>query len=266
MSKDLGPILEGWDFEPDEPQVRIFPGLDGLDKLQMRIDLGVIQMELSGRPDGQRPFGSDSLLDYYEACARNVGDDETPETVEGGAFRLDPLACAALMREGVQYYHRYLALFHLQRYDLVARDTARNLRLFAFVGQHATRERDKLEFDRFRPYVTTMNTRALALQALAGNDHREALARIDAGIEGLRAFLRQYGEQDNELSCPELGFLINWRREVERNRPVGPVERLEQQLDLAVATERYEEAARIRDQLQRLRGAGIPGGSPHISA
>ena len=41
------------------------------------------------------------------------------------------------MREGVQYYHRYLAAFHLQRYDLVARDTARNLRLFAFVVKHA---------------------------------------------------------------------------------------------------------------------------------
>ena len=41
------------------------------------------------------------------------------------------------MREGVQYYHRYLAAFHLQRYDLVVRDTERNLRLFAFVVRHA---------------------------------------------------------------------------------------------------------------------------------
>ena len=42
--------------------------------------------------------------------------------------------------------------------------------------------------------------------------------------------------------------------EVEGERPVGPVERLEQQLDLAVALEEYEEAARIRDQLRRLAG------------
>ena len=52
----------------------------------------------------------------------------------------------------------------------------------------------------------------------------------------------------------ELGFLLRWRREVEAERPVGPVERLEQQLALAVALEEYEEAARLRDQLQRLKG------------
>ena len=36
----------------------------------MRIDLGLIQMELAGRPDGQRPDGFESLLDCYEAKAQ----------------------------------------------------------------------------------------------------------------------------------------------------------------------------------------------------
>ena len=139
------------------------------------------------------------------------------------------------MREGLQYYHRYLAAFHLQRYDLVGRDTERNLRLFAFVVRHATRQRDKVEFDQYRPYVTMMHTRALALQALNGNDHRAALALIDDGIEAIRSFLRDYDQADREAECAELGFLLRWRREVERDRPTGPVERLEQQLALAVA-------------------------------
>ena len=55
MSKDITAILDGWDYDPDELQVRIVAGDDGRDKLQMRIDLGLIQMELSGRPDGSRP-------------------------------------------------------------------------------------------------------------------------------------------------------------------------------------------------------------------
>ena len=42
--------------------------------------------------------------------------------------------------------------FHLQRHDLVIRDTERNLRLFAFVVRHATRQREKLQFDQYRPY------------------------------------------------------------------------------------------------------------------
>jgi len=68
----------------------------------------------------------------------------------------------ALMREGLQYYHRYLAAFHRQRHDLVVRDTERNRRLFAFVVRHATRQRDKLQFDQYRPYVTMMHARAKA--------------------------------------------------------------------------------------------------------
>jgi hypothetical protein len=253
LSKDITPILAGWEHDPDELQVRIVAGDDGRDKIQMRIDLGLIQMELEGRPDGRRSGDFESLLDELEAQARKV-------EAAGDTFTLPSDACAALMREGVQYYHRYLAAFHLQRYDLVIRDTERNLRLFAFVVRHATRQRDKLQFDQYRPYVTMMNTRALAAQVLARNDYHAALALIDSGIEKIRAFLEEYGQSDQEAECFELSFLLRLRREVEDERPVGPVERLEQQLELAVALEEFEEAARIRDQLQRLRNAGVGQG------
>jgi hypothetical protein len=252
---DIGPIVAGWDHDPDELQVRIINGSDGREKLQMRLDLGLLQLELTGRPDGQRPEDFESLLDQFEAQARR-------RAAAGADFSLGPADCAALMREGVQYYHRYLALFHLRRFDLVARDTARNLRLFAFVVRHASRPRDRLEFDRFRPYVTMMHTRALGLQAIERGDHKAALEQIDAGIAGIRAFLHDYEQTDRESDNPELKFLHNWRREIERDRPIGPVERLEQQLELAVSREDFEEAARLRDQLRRLRATadhGAPG-------
>jgi hypothetical protein len=251
LSKDIQPILAGWDYDPDELQVRIIAGDDGREKLQMRIDLGLIQLELAGRPDGRRPEGFESLLDVYEARAAEAG---------AGEFSLDASACASLMREGVQYYHRYLAAFHLQRYDLVVRDTERNLRLFAFVVRHAARQRDRIEFDKYRPYVTMMRARAQSSDALSRGEHAAALAEIDRGIEGIRQFLRDYGHEENEAECMELGFLLRWRRQVERDRPVGPVERLEQQLALAIELEDYEEAARLRDQLQRLKGERVVSG------
>ncbi|MFO0910555.1 MAG: UvrB/UvrC motif-containing protein [Isosphaeraceae bacterium] len=247
MSKDITHVLAGWDYEPDDVQVRIVTGDDGRDKLQTRLDLGVLQMELVGRPDGTRPNGHESLLDAHEDRARAAQE-------RGEPYVLDSRACAALMREGYQYYQRYLAAFHIQRYDLVMRDTARNLRLFEFVVRHAGRQRDKLKFDQYRPYVLMMNSRARASMALATNDYAAALALIDEGVEAIRAFLREYNQADNEAECAELGSLLRWRREVESERPVGPIERLEQQLALAVALEEYEEAARLRDQLQRLRG------------
>ena len=246
MSKDITPILNGWDHDPDEFQVRIVVGLDGRDKLQRRLDLGLIQMELSGRPDGERPFGQESLLDHHEARAL--------EATAPDDYPLDSDACGALMLEGVQYYHRYLASYHLRRFDLVARDTTRNLRLFAFVVKHAVDRRDKVQFDQYRPYVTMMRARALSSAALDRDDHAAALRSLDEGIEGIRAFLRDYEQEEDQIQCRELSKLLRIRREVEQSRPVGPAERLEQQLELAVTLENYEEAARIRDQIARLKG------------
>jgi hypothetical protein len=250
LSRDITPVLAGWDYEPDDLQVRIVTGDDGRDKLQMRLDLGLIQMELDGRPDGSKPDGFESLLDAHEHRARDA-------EVRGEHYALGASDCAALMREGVQYYHRYRASFHLQRYDLVARDTSHNLRLFAFVVAHASRPRDRLQFDQYRPYVLMMNSRARAHTALAANDYAAGLAAIDEGAEAIRGFLRDYDQAGNEAECTELAFLLRWRREVERERPVGPVERLEEQLELAVALEEYEEAARLRDQLRRLKGQPV---------
>ena len=55
---DLNNLLDGWSHEPGQVKARKIVGNDGREKLQLRIDLGVIQMEMQGRPDGERPFGS----------------------------------------------------------------------------------------------------------------------------------------------------------------------------------------------------------------
>ncbi|MDG3006581.1 UvrB/UvrC motif-containing protein [Paludisphaera mucosa] len=246
MSLDISEVLSGWDFHPDDLQVRRIPGDDGRDKIQMRVDLGVLQMECDGRPDGRRPHGVDSLLDHHEARRKAAIEAEED-------FTIDPTECAALMREGLQYYHRYLAAFHLQLYDMVARDTERNLRLFAFVSRYAARNRDKIEFDQYRPYVTMMLTRALALKELGRDDRRAALDRIDDGVRRIREFLHEYQQDDRESECSELNFLLRWRTDVEGDRTADPLALLEDQLQAAVARESYEEAAQIRDQIRRLR-------------
>ena len=66
MSLDLNTLLNDWPHEIGSIKVRKIAGLDGREKLQLRIDLGVIQMEMQGRPDGLRPHNCESLVVYKQ--------------------------------------------------------------------------------------------------------------------------------------------------------------------------------------------------------
>jgi hypothetical protein len=249
LNYDIGPILDGWSYEPDDLTVRLIRGDDGREKIQVRLDLGVLQMEIDGRPDGERPHGFESALDYFEEQAIDRSRaDATP-----AHFVLTSDECDELLREGIQYYHRYVSCFHLGRYELVARDTARNLRLFAFVVAHAAEKADEWRFDQYRPYVIMMNTRARSMLRLEDEDYDAALAIIDEGIQNIVAFLSEYHFQEQEESCPELVFLTQWREKLDEERPLSQVEVLERKLQEAIDAESYERAAELRDRLDRLR-------------
>ncbi|SVD52673.1 uncharacterized protein METZ01_LOCUS405527, partial [marine metagenome] len=65
MTQDITRLLADWDYEPGELRVRKIDGDDGLPKIQIRMDLGLMQLEWEGRPDGTRPHDTDSLLTYF---------------------------------------------------------------------------------------------------------------------------------------------------------------------------------------------------------
>jgi hypothetical protein len=255
MSDDISKILNQWPYTPDEVLVRIVPGEDGRNKVQLRVDLGVLQMEIDGRPDGLRPEGSESWLDYYEH--RQRAHDEFPH--EGSPFVLKPDDCAHLWREGVQYYHRYLSFWHLEMFDVCVRDTQRNLRLFAFVRAFADDDRLKLQFDQWRPYVLMMHTRAAATPLLRKKAYREAFRAIDAGIEAIRDFLDEYNQSHRAEECMELVSLERWRDEllvqdeaIAAAEPKRKIQLLKQRLERAIEAEEFEDAARLRDEIRAL--------------
>ncbi|CAN5810163.1 hypothetical protein BH11PLA1_BH11PLA1_21200 [soil metagenome] len=66
-SWDLSELLRAWPYEPGRLNVRVIESADGEGRIQMRLDLGILQMHMTGRPDGQRPRGFQSLLDFHEA-------------------------------------------------------------------------------------------------------------------------------------------------------------------------------------------------------
>ncbi len=252
VSLDINNILDGWPYEPGELSVRRILGDDGREKIQVRLDLGLLQMETAGRPDGDRPHGHESLLDYHEHRLRRH------KVLHGGdeGFDLDEDACEQLRGEGVMYYHRYIAEYVLEDFEAVERDAARNLRLLDFCKVYARDEADRYALEQFRPYILMMCTRARARLALGENRPKTALRIIRRGISDIRAFLAEFGEEISveDAAGREIAILKALAREIEEGMPPDPLEKLRKELSRAVSEERYEDAAAIRDRMDRMHG------------
>lgn len=243
MSLDLNDLLRDWPHEPGMIKVRKILGTDGKEKLQLRIDLGLIQMETSGRPDGQEPHNCESLLEYHQRRAAKAQK-------KGETFALTPDEIGELQQEGIQYYHRYISLFQLSDYLGVIRDTQRNLEMFDFVTKHAPNEELAWSVEQFTPYVRMMNTRAKASIAMEREEFVEAVKLIEKGIEKIRAFYSGSSNSEMEAQSPELAFLNEWLEEVRARQPVTKLEKMQREMDKAIAAEAYERAAELRDQIR----------------
>src|SRR4051794_24001730 len=103
---DLRELLNSWPYDPED-DVRLITAADGRELLQVRLPLGIEQYELSGRPDGERPYGKESALQHQL-------DKLAIAEREGSSFALDSDECAELFTEGTLYYYRYLHLFQVK--------------------------------------------------------------------------------------------------------------------------------------------------------
>src|SRR5213076_2061447 len=246
MSLDLNTVLKDWPYESGTVKVRKITGLDGREKLQLRVDLGVLQMEMIGRPDGRRPHNCESLLEYYQKRADRAGQ-------KGDAYELTPEQCAELQQEGIQYYHRYLSLFQIKDFEGVVRDTQRNLDLFTFVADHTEREEFSWALQQFRPYVLMMNTRAKASILLGQGKFAEAIAEIERGRDAITEFLQQSNFPELVSKSSEIAFLEEWLEEVKAKRPLSKLEIMQREMESAIAKELYERAAELRDAIKLLQ-------------
>ncbi|HVL38400.1 MAG TPA: UvrB/UvrC motif-containing protein [Fimbriimonadaceae bacterium] len=264
MSADLSRLLNEWPYEPGKLNVRLITGDDGEPRIQVRLDLGIIQMYTEGRPDGQKPYGYDSLLEYHEAkldeiasgrespLPEEAGEGETPK--DGGSrFSLSPEECEELRSEAVQYYHRYMALLVLEDFEGVIRDTTRNLRVLDLCAQHAQTEADRAALEQFRPYITMMRANAMAKQALKDNEPKAALHAIDEGLDALRQYFAEQGEPQMFEESGEVEMLRGMREALVPKLPVSQKTELKLRLERAIEQENYELAAILRDELRMLK-------------
>jgi hypothetical protein len=246
-ASDLQPILNEWPYDPDD-NVRVGQLSDGREVLQVRLPLGIEQYELEGRPDGCRPHGEESALDYQ--LARREG-----ARAKGGeqAFRLSRQDCAELFEEGVLYYYRYFHLFQIQDWPRTIRDTARNIVLFDFVQEHAERAEDREYLEPWRPYILRVNAVALAMLHIERNDYADALAVVRDAVQRIESLPERENSTFQFELQRSLTTLTEMTDQLKKNKPLSELELLERELCKAVKEEEYEYAAELRDRIERMR-------------
>jgi hypothetical protein len=260
MKYDIADLLNSWPFDPDEFIARRITARDGSEKIQIRIDMGMLQLDVEGRPDGHRPHGAESLLHNFRAVL-------PPRNGRHGVTDLDEDACEDLFQEAWQYYQRYLALFYLEDYAGVERDTGHNIEVFDLVQEYADSDEVKWYFEQYLPHAVMMQARARAMQVLENEDYAAAMRFVQEGIDRIEEFSGEFegGDDLMDEEFPELSFLRDWYEELEQERPLSQKEQLEQDLTIAVEAENFEEAARLRDKLRTLRPAFLATPNPERS-
>lgn len=245
MNPDLTALLQSWSYDAENPSnnFRRISASDGRPLLQVREPLGIQQLEYLGRPDGVRPNGKSTWLEYYEEQA-----DNDP------FFSLSHEDCLRLMQEGILFYQRYLVLYQMEDWEGVARDTGRNIRYFDFAKLHAEHQEDSLTIEQYRPYIIRMNSIARS-QLLSRRGRLEDAATLLREaletISNLEPVDSAIFKMEMEKSVKHLTDMIG---DFESSRPESQIDKLRREQKNAILREDFELAARLRDEIRSLEG------------
>lgn len=237
--QDIDSILKNWAFEPGEVAARMVRGSDGRDVLQMRVEMGVIQLEVEGRPDGERPGGADTYYDFLVGMAIRAGDD----------FVLSEEQCAEADREFVQFYQRRLCWLALREFSHAVADADHTLAFMDFSRDYSPSDEWTEAHEQYRPFVLFQRSQAAALGALEEHGPDRAVEEINHGLARMKEIYEQAAHdeafEDDEL----VERLIELRESLRQHFSLEPT--LDEQLAAAVASEQYELAARLRDEIAK---------------
>jgi hypothetical protein len=243
---DLDAILRQWPYKPGMIAARMIRGSDGREVLQMRIEMGLLQMETTGRPDGEHPGGADTCLEWLTELAR----------AQGEPFELTADHCAEIDREFVQFYHRRICCLALRQFDRAVKDADYTLKLMDFLSAHSPDQQWTFSHEQYRPFVLFHRIQSAAMMTLEKSGPEPAIETINQGLLEMRdVFIKYNAEEQYEQN--ELVAQLNLMKESLREEyHVGKT--LAEQLADAVATEEYERAARLRDEIAQRHSSFKP--------
>jgi len=238
---NLTDALKSWKYEHGRPQIRMVDFIENGNKkwvIQKRSELSILQMELEGRPDGERPDDCSSWTDYYEIMLEEARDHSLVISSE---------ECVNLRLEDSQYKTRSEAYLFLSCYDEALKDVGHRFKLFDLCNDYAEVYKDRRWLEPLRPELMYMDARIKSRR-----DHQlgyvdDAIGQLGKGIMSIGSF---YEAEPDIKSGNYVSFLKKHIMEI-KALPDFPFSRigLSEKLDKAEIDEDYEEAARLRDMI-----------------
>jgi hypothetical protein len=249
MTLDLDELIAGWECPPGELRARAVSGRDGRELLQLRIDLGVMQMFTDGRPDGERYHGLASARTYAEHELRVGGAQLTADDWQ------------EIERELLQTNYRRMAFAAAAEDALQSGwpDDARRFFVHALADVEECladlrllKEREPDREDAASLEATLVFDQARVGSQLDVIDGRfeDAIERAETGAVALDTLLSELGCDDEQRDAdPGLRYL--WKLGDQLRQEYGIARTLHEQLAEAIENEDFETAAQIRDELAR---------------
>lgn len=263
MNLDLTALTADWHCPDDEIGARVVRGIDGQEIVQLRVEMGVLQMFMDGRPDGARFRGMPSALDFIQhelALERTVSATDWQELVrELQQFNYRRLAFSTLADRAYEHEQHALARDYLNRdcrdidACLTIADLLEESRAAGVTAQTAL-------------VATLLLNRARARAGLHLIERRfdEAIDELERGIACIDDALARAGI-DPESRRKHGGIAILKQMEEQLRRDYGVGQTLRERLTAAIEREDFETAAQLRDELRR-RGDSNPDDPPAAQA
>ena len=235
----LDDLIKDWEFNPHTLNVRMVKGADGRDVIQMRVDMGLLQLETTGRPDGSQIEGHPTYLEFLQELV-----------LESTELVLDEDQCMEVDREFMQFYHRRICWLRLQYYNRAVMDADHTLRLMDISERVSPDDEWTRSHEQYRPFVLFHRTQAAALGALEEEESGEdAVQAINGGLETIREFFVKHEAEEHFEEDELVVRLVELRETLRSEYEVGQT--LKEKLTAAVEQEQYELAAKLRDELNQ---------------
>ena len=242
MNQDIDFVMRDWEYKPGVVQARLVEAHDRRQVIQMRVDLGVLQLEVEGRPDGTRPHGHSTYYDHLAERARLA-------LKSGVKFVLDEEESQEADQEFLQFYHRRVCWLALRQYARAIRDADHTLTFMDLVKRHSPGDEYTQAHEQYRGFVLFHRTQAASALQVEKDNPEQAVDELRSGLERLKAFFVEFGLEEQMEEDPMVQHLKKIESTLREQYDIGAT--LHEQLEQAIAAEDYERAAQLRDVLNK---------------